>query len=129
VRVILLCVLFLATLGTTLYQVKTGIDVRESRLQSLQKQIDQTRREIAVLEAEWAFLSRPERVMDLSDRLLGMQPIAQDRILPIEAIPMRAIPEFNETNLVPGQMEPVDKEQAPAPALLTKTTTSQRGGR
>jgi len=129
VRVILLCVLFLATLGTTLYQVKTGIDVRESRLQSLQKQIDQTRREIAVLEAEWAFLSRPERVMDLSDRLLGMQPIAQDRILPVEAIPMRAIPEFNETNLVPGQMEPVDKDQAPAAALLTKTTTSQRGGR
>ena len=76
-RIILLCALFLATLGTILYQVKTGIDIREDRLATLESEISKTKREVAVLEAEWAYLSRPERVMELSDRLLGMRPIAR----------------------------------------------------
>ena len=58
-RVILSCALVLAILGTILYQVKTTIDSREKRLDFLQSEIDSTRREIAVLEAEWAYLSRP----------------------------------------------------------------------
>ena len=49
-----------------------------------------------MLEAEWAFLSRPERVLELSDRLLDMKPIGQDRILPIDAIPMRILPNFGD---------------------------------
>ena len=44
---------------------------------------------IAILEAEWAYLSRPDRVMTLSNDLLQMAPIGQDRILPLNAIPMR----------------------------------------
>ena len=88
-RMILVCTVLTAILGTTLYQVKIGIDARESQLLTLESQIADTERKIAVLEAEWAFLSRPERVLKLSDNLLQMQPIDEDRILPIEAIPMR----------------------------------------
>ena len=105
-RIILLCALFLATLGTILYQVKTGIDLREDRLAALESKISKAKREIAVLEAEWAYLSRPERVMELSDRLLGMRPIAKDRVLPIEAIPMRLIPKFKDRVVGSGQMKP-----------------------
>ena len=36
-----------------------------------------------------AFLSRPDRVMNLSASLLDMKPISRDRILPLDAIPMR----------------------------------------
>ena len=50
-RIILLCALFLATLGTILYQVKTGIDIREDRLAALESDIRKTKREISVLEA------------------------------------------------------------------------------
>ena len=104
-RIILLCALFLATLGTILYQVKTGIDIREDRLAALESDIRKTKREIAVLEAEWAYLSRPERVMELSDRLLGMRPIARDRVLPIDAIPMRLIPQLKDRAVGPGHMK------------------------
>ena len=45
------------------------------------------------MEAEWAYISRPDRVMALSSDLLEMAPIGQDRILPLNAIPMRA--DFN----------------------------------
>ena len=96
-RLILLSALILVGLGTTLYQVKTGIDERQERLQRLEIRIADTKRDIAVLEAEWAFLSRPERIMTLSNDLLEMKPIGQDRILPLDAIPMRI--EFGQTGL------------------------------
>ena len=88
-RLTLLSTLILVGLGTTLYQVKTSIDERQDRLRSLQLSITKTKRDIAVLEAEWAYLSRPDRVMTLSNDLLQMGPIGQDRILPLNAIPMR----------------------------------------
>lgn len=88
-RIIILTAIVLASLGTTLYQVKTGIDERQVELRRLQAEIATTQRDIAVLEAEWAFLSRPDRVMNLSASLLDMEPISRDRILPLEAIPMR----------------------------------------
>ncbi|XDZ63914.1 hypothetical protein AB8881_03255 [Alphaproteobacteria bacterium LSUCC0396] len=88
-RLILLCALILVGLGTTLYQVKTGIDERQDRLHSLELRIADTKRDIAILEAEWAYLTRPERIMTLSGDLLKMTPIGQDRILPLDAIPMR----------------------------------------
>ena len=96
-RLILLSALILVGLGTTLYQVKTGIDERQDWLQQLELRIANTKRDIAVLEAEWAYLSRPERVMMLSGDLLQMEPIGQDRILPLDAIPMRI--EFGQTDL------------------------------
>ena len=88
-RIIILTAIVLAGLGTTLYQVKTGIDERQAELRRLQAEIATTQRDIAVLAAEWAFLSRPDRVMNLSASLLDMEPISRDRILPLEAIPMR----------------------------------------
>ena len=60
-RIIILTAIVLASLGTTLYQVKTGIDERQAELRRLQAEIATTQRDIAVLEAEWAFLSRPGR--------------------------------------------------------------------
>lgn len=95
-RIIILTAIVLASLGTTLYQVKTGIDERQAELRRLKAEIATTQRDIAVLEAEWAFLSRPDRVMNLSVSLLDMEPISRDRILPLEAIPMR-LPAVNES--------------------------------
>ena len=108
-RLILLSALILVGLGTTLYQVKTGIDERQDRLQQLELRIADTKRDIAVLEAEWAYLSRPERVMTLSGDLLQMTPIGQDRILPLDAIPMRI--EFGQTGLKKIAFNPVIQPQ------------------
>ena len=88
-RMILIGAVILTGLGTTLYQVKTGIDARQDRLNDLTLTIAATKRDITVLEAEWAYLSRPERIMSLSSTLLNMEPISHDRILPLDAIPMR----------------------------------------
>ena len=108
-RLILLSALILVGLGTTLYQVKTGIDERQDRLQLLELRISDNKRDIAVLEAEWAYLSRPERVMMLSCDLLQMKPIGQDRILPLDAIPMRI--EFYQASLKKIVFNPVIQPQ------------------
>ena len=88
-RIIILTAIVLASLGTTLYQVKTGIDERQAELRRIKAEIATTQRDISVLEAEWAFLSRPDRVVNLSTSLLDMEPISQDRILPLDSIPLR----------------------------------------
>ena len=108
-RLILISALILVGLGTTLYQVKTGIDERQDRLQRLEIRIADAKRNIAVLEAEWAYLSRPDRVMTLSGDLLQMKPIGQDRILPLDAIPMRT--EFDQTGLKKIVFNPVIQPQ------------------
>ena len=113
-RLILISALILVGLGATLYQVKTSIDERQDRLQRLEIRIADTKRDIAVLEAEWAYLSRPDRVMTLSGDLLHMEPIGQDRILPLDAIPMRL--EFDQADLkkivFDPAIQPPKKDQA-----------------
>ena len=119
-RMILLVSVLTAILGTTLYQVKIGIDRREGELLALERDILVAEREISVLEAEWAHLSRPERVLDLSERLLEMQPIPEDRVLPIDAIPMRILPDFDEPLADVGVITLLPPEPETAPRDLTK---------
>ena len=99
-RIIILTAVVLASFGSTLYQVKTGIDERQAELRRLQANIVTTKRDISVLEAEWAFLSRPDRVMNLSTSLLDMTPISRDRVLPLDAIPMRLQADANSADKV-----------------------------
>lgn len=122
-RMILIGAVVLAGLGTTLYQVKTGIDARQDQLNNLNLTIAATKRDIAVLEAEWAYLSRPERIMSLSSSLLDMEPISQDRILPLDAIPMRVMPETNPDKPTPVFQNPEPKKPN-AHAIKHSVTTA-----
>ena len=119
-RRILLGTILTAVLGTTLYQGKIGIDAREAALLTLEHEIRNTEREIAVLEAEWAYLSRPERVLELSDMLLEMKPIDTDRVLPIEAIPMRILPEFQDQIADVGVITLLPPEDEAPPRGMTR---------
>lgn len=124
-KMILVSVIALSVFGTTLYQVKTGIDERQDRLRVLEAEISATKRDIAVLEAEWAYLSRPERVTTLSNKYLQMSPISQDRILPIDAIPMRIIPEFTDDAAPLGPAKPADAPSVTTVSLPVAMPTSK----
>ena len=124
-RLILLGTILTAILGTTLYQVKIGIDDREASLLQLEREIRDTEREIAVLEAEWAYLSRPERVLELSDRLLEMKPIDTDRVLPLEAIPMRILPDFKDRIADVGVITLLPAEDEAPHAEVTRISASR----
>ena len=88
-RIFVISALLLAICGSVLYSAKYSFDSRNDELAQLESDIKLARQKAAILNAEWSYLSRPERVLSLSSNLLSMQPISTDRILPLEAIPFR----------------------------------------
>ena len=91
IRLVLAICLVLGTSGTVLYMSKQTVDSRFDELSKLKNEISKAEERAAILEAEWAYVTRPDRILTLSDELLSMRPITADRILPLEAIPMRRI--------------------------------------
>ena len=96
IRLVLAICVVLGGSGTVLYMSKQTVDSRFEHLRSLQKEILIAKERANILEAEWAYVTRPDRILNLSNGLLLMRPITSDRILPLEAIPMRrAEPQTN----------------------------------
>ena len=89
IRLVLAICLVLGGSGTVLYMSKQTVDSRYNELRDLKNKISKAAERAAILEAEWAYVTRPDRILTLSDGLLSMRPITADRILPLEAIPMR----------------------------------------
>lgn len=58
-----------------LYSVKFQVQAMDAEVAALHRQIDAERASIQVLQAEWAFLSRPERIRVLADKHLDMVPV------------------------------------------------------
>ena len=88
-RGILILCFVLAVSGSALYMTKLSVDGRYDRLSQLQSDIKAAENRAIILEAEWAYLSRPDRLLNLSSSLLSMRPITQNRVLPLESIPLR----------------------------------------
>lgn len=88
-KIILLICFVLGSSGTVLYMSKLSVDSRYDQLGLLQSEILAAEDRATILAAEWAYLSRPDRILNLSSSLLSMQPITLNRVLPLEAIPMR----------------------------------------
>jgi len=91
IKLVLAICVVLGGSGTILYMSKQTVDSRFDELRSLQKKISIAEERATILEAEWAYVTRPDRILTLSNDLLLMRPITTDRILPLEAIPMRRI--------------------------------------
>lgn len=88
-RIVLLIAVILIFFGSGLYMTTQSFDNRANELARLETQIASEDQQSAILNAEWSYLSRPERVLNLSSTLLSLQPISTDRVLPLEAIPFR----------------------------------------
>lgn len=88
-RILLLIAVILVLSGTSLYMTTHSFDNRADELARLEAEIAFQNQQSAILNAEWSYLSRPERVLSLSSNLLSLTPISTDRVLPLEAIPFR----------------------------------------
>ena len=82
----------LALVGSAIYaySIKYQTSYRAEQIVKTKLEIKAEHDAIAVLRAEWSFMTRPERVQQLADRYLDLQPLAVDKIVTARALPERA---------------------------------------
>ncbi len=98
---ITLCVLIVVSYG--LYNLKYEVEDLQDHANALRAQMDDDRRAIKVLEAEWAYLSRPDRLQGLSQKFLVLEPTVARQV----------------GNLADLRLKPMDHLLAPQPTLDT----------
>jgi cell division protein FtsL len=71
------------------YTIKYETIFRAERIAKLKHEIRREQDQINTLRAEWANLTRPERVQALANKFLDLQPIALNQIVKADALPDR----------------------------------------
>ncbi len=86
----LIWIALIATVMFGMFMVKYEVRDLDEGLADLDRQIVADREAVHVLRAEWSYLNRPERLADLADRHLELQPVDPSQIGSIEEIPFTA---------------------------------------
>lgn len=85
--------MFIVPMALGLFYVKHIVENLEEELSALERSIDSDKEEVHVLRAEWAYLSRPERVESLASQYLELEPASGAQIADVSSIPFEAISE------------------------------------
>ncbi len=78
------------SVAIALFVLKYEVQSLEDSLAVKREEIVEHQRSIQVLEAEWTFLTDPNRLRSLSAEHLDLAPVIPTRIVDIEAIPFLA---------------------------------------
>lgn len=73
--------------AVAVYKVKYDTTYEAQRIAKLRSEIRAERERLALLRAEWARLSAPQRIQDLAIRHLGMKPLEVARIDDLSGLP------------------------------------------
>ncbi len=104
-RLVLSCLLGLIV--CLLFQISQNVQSAENHLHSLQKSIIEEQEKIRVYNAEWAYLTRPERLEKLAEQYTKLRTIDGSNRVKLSSIPL------SETMLAAAQngeieTDPVD---------------------
>ena len=81
-------------LGVVLFQVKYRVSHLEGQLQALEKKILEHRETIKVYQAEWSYLTQPERLQKLTEQFLPLKPLLHNQVVALEDV-MQVVDEEN----------------------------------
>ena len=81
-----------AALATGLYTMKYEVARLETRAAGLERSLAAQNETLQVLQSEWSYLNRPERLRELALRHLNLVPVAVHQIGALDEIPLRAAP-------------------------------------
>jgi hypothetical protein len=70
-----------------LYMVKYRVQTIKHEVAQAEAQLADERKNLRVLEAEWTFLNRPERLRTLSEKYLDVKPLRGQQIAEFKNIP------------------------------------------
>jgi len=111
-RSLLYVLISLAVIGLAFWAYRENYRTQEAqaRAQHLQQAIAEARQRLRVLNAEWAYLNRPDRLMDLVElnyERLELMPMRSDQFGRIDQVAFPAPPALPITNPVDvSNMEP-----------------------
>lgn len=82
-------VAIVALMGSAVYaySIKYHTILRAEQIAKMKHEAKAERDAIAVLRAEWSFLTRPERVQQLADKYLDLQPLTVSQIVTAQSLP------------------------------------------
>lgn len=78
----------IAALVTGLFQFKQEVQILERRLTAIDRTAAADRRAIKVLEAEWTYLNRPERLARLAKRYLRLRQATPGNVRVFSELPL-----------------------------------------
>lgn len=89
-----LTLLILIVVSYGLYNLKYEVEDLQDQANAYKAQMEEDRRSIKVLQAEWAYLTRPDRLQRLSGKFLSLEPtvakqvgdVADLRLKPMEGL-------------------------------------------
>jgi cell division protein FtsL len=110
-KLVIIGLIVIAGLAVGVYRAKLGAEETSARIEKTEAEVRNVTEEIAVLKAEEAYLSRPERIGPMARDKLGLEPSSPGQFTAPEALSQR----LGEERLT----LPVDPVVAPAtPAPL-----------
>lgn len=75
-----------------LFQLKDKVTRLEEELRAERRVIEQHRESIQILQAEWSYLNRPDRIAELAERYLELEPVTSDHIVTLDTLTLRLAP-------------------------------------
>ncbi len=129
-----------ALVGSALYAytIKYETIFFSEQIVKVQHEIQREKDKIGMLRAEWAYLTRPERLQTLSEKHLDMQQVARDQILASAAELPDQTPRvdtigrklemlgLSEPTHTPRETKPSARVATPATANTTTSATRSR---
>ena len=85
-----LCLLVAVLCGVGLFVLKYQVKEQESILKGIHKDILKNKRELHMLEAEWAHLNDPERLQNLVMEQTNWQSIQAEQLIKLDDIPLKS---------------------------------------
>jgi hypothetical protein len=85
-RSIVLSVMVVTGFAIATHWIKSEVILKEDQLAELKTRIETEENRIMVFEADWAYLTRPERIERLARERLSYAPVDPDRILSLDSI-------------------------------------------
>lgn len=106
-RLFLMIALFIAALAIgAVYESERRYDAAEDEALRVEREIAATRRDIHVLDVEWSYLTRPERLEELAALHLPLAPSDVGRMIASDAELQSLMDELNGLTVANGVIDP-----------------------
>ncbi|BCJ91420.1 hypothetical protein IZ6_21550 [Terrihabitans soli] len=86
-----LAVLMLIGAAATVYKIKYEATWQAVEVERLNRQIEREKVSINILNAEWAHLTRPDRIQNLAEKHLDLKPVDSRQRMALADLPLRPV--------------------------------------